>query len=190
MPVRVSKAVSNTILLDLKPRLRKTLTPGGILISVTLFTIVGLLNTTGLMPYVFTPPRHLSVAVRLALPLWVGHYCYSWARNPQPMFAHLVPLGTPGALMPFMVIIELVSGLIRPITLSVRLAANMTAGHLLLSLVTGPAGTSAPITLLVIVSAVLLCALETGVAIIQAYVFTVLSALYISEVDSPEIVNT
>lgn len=85
----------------------------------------------------------------------------------------MVPLGTPVPLMPFMVVIEIVRNIIRPLTLSIRLVANMVAGHLLLGLF-GASSLAFPATLI-------LCALEFAVAIIQAYVFRVLSTLYLAE---------
>ena len=98
------------------------------------------------------------------------------------MLAHLVPTGTPGALMPIMVIIESVRNIIRPGTLSVRLGANMMAGHLLLTLLGSQGPTSASVVLLLlIVALILLLILEVGVACIQSYVFTVLRSLYLNE---------
>jgi F-type H+-transporting ATPase subunit a len=99
------------------------------------------------------------------------------------MLAHLVPLGTPGALIPLIVIIETVRNIIRPGTLAVRLAANIIAGHLLLVLLgnQGPGASSAILGVLLVVQ-VLLLVLETAVAAIQSYVFAVLSTLYSSEV--------
>lgn len=99
------------------------------------------------------------------------------------MLAHLVPQGTPGALMPFMVLIERIRRIIRPGTLSVRLAANIIAGHLLLALIRGAISIfSAAPGILILTSQVALLTLETAVAGIQAYVFGVLSALYAREV--------
>lgn len=99
------------------------------------------------------------------------------------MLAHLVPLGTPPALIPFMVLIETISNVIRPGTLAVRLAANMIAGHLLLVLLgnQGP-NLSSSILSLLIITQILLLTLETAVAVIQSYVFAVLATLYSSEV--------
>jgi F-type H+-transporting ATPase subunit a len=102
--------------------------------------------------------------------------------------AHLVPSGTPYALMPFIVLIELTRNIIRPLTLSVRLAANIVAGHLLLTLLRVNSPSLTVITLSLIVGRlVLLCMLETAVAIIQAYVFSVLRTLYLNEVNSTAI---
>ena len=99
------------------------------------------------------------------------------------MLAHLVPQGTPPILIPFIVCIETVRNLIRPGTLAVRLAANIIAGHLLLTLLgnTGSQLSSILIRLLIITQ-LLLITLESAVAIIQSYVFAVLRTLYSREV--------
>lgn len=99
------------------------------------------------------------------------------------MFAHLVPQGTPPALIPFIVLIETIRNVIRPGTLAVRLAANIIAGHLLLTLIgsTGPS-LSTTLAFILVLSQILLLILEAAVAVIQSYVFAVLSTLYASEV--------
>jgi len=98
------------------------------------------------------------------------------------LLAHLVPLGTPSFLIPVIVIIETVRNIIRPITLSIRLAANIVAGHLLLTLLgsQGPR-VSGIILIILIISLILLLILEVAVACIQSYVFTILSSLYLNE---------
>merc|ERR1712212_218957 len=98
------------------------------------------------------------------------------------LFAHLVPRGTPVALIPVIVVIETVRNVIRPGTLSIRLAANMVAGHLLLTLLgsQGPAARGLVILGLIVRLILLLC-LELAVACIQAYVFTILRSLYLNE---------
>lgn len=100
------------------------------------------------------------------------------------MFAHLVPQGTPAALIPFIVVIETISNIIRPGTLAIRLAANIIAGHLLLTLLggTGPSLSLSILTLLIF-SQILLLILESAVAIIQSYVFAVLRTLYTREIN-------
>nr|YP_010579420.1 ATP synthase F0 subunit 6 [Leptestheria dahalacensis]UNY33476.1 ATP synthase F0 subunit 6 [Leptestheria dahalacensis] len=156
----------------------------GSLIFITLFTFVLFNNFLGLVPYVFTSTSHLVVTLAFALPLWLGFMIYGWFNHTLHMLAHLVPQGTPPVLMPFMVCIETISNLIRPGTLAVRLAANMIAGHLLLTLLgnQGP-GLSSLLLSLLVVTQILLLTLESAVAVIQSYVFAVLSTLYCSEVN-------
>lgn len=106
------------------------------------------------------------------------------------MFAHLVPSGTPYVLIPFIVLIETVRNIIRPLTLSVRLAANIVAGHLLLTLLSSQCGNVSIIILsFLILALVLLATLESAVALIQAYVFSVLRTLYVAEVNSSKLIN-
>ena len=98
------------------------------------------------------------------------------------LLAHLVPVGTPTFLIPIIVIIETISNIIRPITLSIRLAANMVAGHLLLTLLGSQGPNLIFINLfLLIIGIVLLLLLEVAVACIQSYVFTILRSLYLNE---------
>nr|QUT08463.1 ATP synthase F0 subunit 6 [Exhippolysmata ensirostris] len=155
--------------------------PGSSILMISLFTIIVFNNFLGLLPYIFTSTSHLSMTLTLALPLWLSFMIFGWTKRTNHMFAHLVPLGTPGPLMPFMVVIETISNIIRPGTLAVRLAANMIAGHLLLTLM-GSTGPSLPTSLvgLLILSQVLLISLEAAVAVIQSYVFAILSTLYAS----------
>nr|AML25840.1 ATP synthase F0 subunit 6 [Staphylinidae sp. BMNH 1274170] len=157
---------------------------GSTLIFISLFSMILFNNFLGLFPYIFTSSSHLIMTLALALPLWMSFMIYGWLNNTIHMFAHLVPQGTPPILMPFMVLIESVSNIIRPGTLAVRLAANMIAGHLLLTLLgnTGPSMSILMLNILIIVQ-LLLLTLESAVAIIQSYVFAVLSTLYSSEVN-------
>nr|YP_010570193.1 ATP synthase F0 subunit 6 [Anabropsis multispinula]UZF98250.1 ATP synthase F0 subunit 6 [Anabropsis multispinula] len=157
---------------------------GSTFIFISLFSLILFNNFLGLFPYVFTSSSHLTMTLTLALPLWLSFMIYGWINHTQHMFAHLVPQGTPPVLMPFMVCIETISNVIRPGTLAVRLAANMIAGHLLLTLLgnTGPSLSTSILTLLVIAQIALLT-LESAVAMIQSYVFAVLATLYSSEVN-------
>nr|ANJ70372.1 ATP synthase F0 subunit 6 [Contacyphon variabilis] len=156
---------------------------GSTLIFISLFSIIVFNNFLGLFPYVFTSTSHMSLTLTLALPLWLSFMLFGWINHTQHMFTHLVPQGTPSVLMPFMVCIETVSNVIRPGTLAIRLAANMIAGHLLLTLLgnTGSKLSILMINFLLIVQFALLL-LEAAVAMIQSYVFAVLSTLYSSEV--------
>nr|YP_009442011.1 ATP synthase F0 subunit 6 [Gnathotrichus materiarius]AOY40232.1 ATP synthase F0 subunit 6 [Gnathotrichus materiarius] len=155
---------------------------GTTLIFTGLFTSIMLNNFLGLFPYIFTSSSHMSFTLTLSLPLWLSFMMYGWVMNTTHMFAHLVPQGAPSALLPFLVIIETISNIIRPGTLAIRLTANMIAGHLLLTLM-GNAGTSLTIPLLsvLVIAQTLLLMLESAVSLIQAYVFSVLTTLYSSE---------
>nr|ALO76703.1 ATP synthase F0 subunit 6 [Popillia sp. POP01] len=157
---------------------------GSTLIFISLFSMIVFNNFLGLFPYIFTGTSHLLMTLSLALPLWLSFMLYGWINNTIHMFAHLVPQGTPPALMAFMVIIESISNLIRPGTLAVRLAANMIAGHLLMTLL-GNTGSMLSLFMLsiLLITQILLLVLESAVAIIQSYVFAVLSTLYSNEIN-------
>nr|APX40321.1 ATP synthase F0 subunit 6 [Altica ericeti] len=155
---------------------------GSTLIFITLFSFILINNFLGLFPYIFTSTSHMSMTLSLALPTWTSFMIFGWFMNTKYMLAHLVPQGTPAVLMPFMVCIETISNIIRPSTLAIRLSANMIAGHLLLTLL-GQTGSFLSILTIniLIITQILLLTLESAVAIIQSYVFAVLSTLYSSE---------
>nr|YP_009093655.1 ATP synthase F0 subunit 6 [Metanephrops sibogae]CEG06192.1 ATP synthase F0 subunit 6 [Metanephrops sibogae] len=157
---------------------------GSTILFVSLFSFIMFNNTLGLVPYIFTSSSHLAMTLALAFPLWLTFILFGWLNHTQHMLAHLVPQGTPGLLMPFMVLVETLSNIIRPGTLAIRLAANMIAGHLLLTLL-GNMGPSLSLTLVsfLMLAQILLLMLEAAVAMIQSYVFAVLSTLYASEVN-------
>nr|QOL00547.1 ATP synthase F0 subunit 6 [Ceracris nigricornis nigricornis]UXR11484.1 ATP synthase F0 subunit 6 [Ceracris nigricornis nigricornis] len=152
---------------------------GTTFIFISIFIMMMFNNFLGLFPYIFTSTSHLVFTFTIALPMWLSFMMFGWLNHTNHMFAHLVPQGTPPALMSFMVLIETISNIIRPGTL----AANMIAGHLLLTLLgnTGPSMTMNLISMLII-GQMLLLILESAVAMIQAYVFSILSTLYSSEV--------
>nr|YP_010704177.1 ATP synthase F0 subunit 6 [Julodis variolaris]WCO87683.1 ATP synthase F0 subunit 6 [Julodis variolaris] len=157
---------------------------GSTLIFAGLFSFILFNNFLGLFPYVFTSTSHFVLNLTLALPLWLAFMIFGWINNTIHMFAHLLPQGVPGILMPFMVCIETISNLIRPGTLAIRLTANMIAGHLLLTLMSNTGNYLSIISVnLLIVTQVIFLILESAVAVIQAYVFAALSTLYSSEVN-------
>nr|QIT06483.1 ATP synthase F0 subunit 6 [Lipothrix lubbocki] len=167
---------------EIKTTLGKMTQSGSSIFFITLFTVILANNFMGLLPYIFTSSSHLSFTLTLALPFWLLLILYSWVNSLKTSLAHLVPQGTPFALMMFMVMIESTSQVIRPITLAVRLMANMIAGHLLMTLV----GNMASVTFManfigVMGTFIMLSILEIAVSMIQAYVFTVLLALYTNE---------
>ena len=178
----------NWILITLHKEFKTLLGPSGhsgsTFIFVSLFSLILFNNFIGLFPYIFTRTSHLTLTLTLALPLWLSFIIYGWINNTQHIFAHLVPQGTPAILIPFIVCIETISNVIRPGTLAVRLAANIIAGHLLLTLLgnTGPS-LSYIIIYLLLIGQIALLILESAVAIIQSYVFAVLRTLYSREVN-------
>nr|AOY39673.1 ATP synthase F0 subunit 6 [Scolytinae sp. BMNH 1040080] len=157
---------------------------GSTLLFTSLFTFIMMNNFLGLFPYIFTSSSHMAFTLTLSIPLWLSFMIFGWMNNTTHMFAHLVPQGAPSMLLPFLVIIETTSNIIRPGTLAIRLTANMIAGHLLLTLM-GNSGSSLGSMMLtiLILAQILLLTLESAVAIIQAYVFSILMTLYSSEVN-------
>lgn len=173
--------IINKLHLEFKTLL-KTNKSGLTLLIITLFTIIIINNFLGLFPYIFTRTRHLSITLSIAIPLWIRFILYGWIINYNHIFIHLVPQGTPSILMPFIVCIETIRNIIRPLTLAVRLTANIIAGHLLLTLL----GNTGPIINLLTINGLIgtqfaLLILESAVAIIQAYVFAILITLYSRE---------
>lgn len=187
IPRRIN-VIWNNILITLHQEFKTLLGPnrenGCSFIFISLFSIILFNNFLGLFPYIFTSTSHLTLTLTLALPLWLSFIIYGWINHTQHIFAHLVPQGTPRVLIPFIVCIETIRNVIRPGTLAVRLTANIIAGHLLLTLI-GNTGNSLSNFLLglLILSQIALLILESAVAIIQSYVFAVLSTLYSSEVN-------
>lgn len=181
---KLFSSVNNQLHVEFKTLVGVTGAQGHTLIFISLFLFILFNNLLGLAPYVFTASSHLAITLALSLPLWVAFIIYGWLNHTTHILAHLVPLGTPGILIPFMVLIETIRNVIRPGTLAVRLAANIIAGHLLLVLL-GNQGPSISSTLLsfLLITQVLLLTLERAVAVIQSYVFAVLATLYSREVN-------
>nr|YP_010872905.1 ATP synthase F0 subunit 6 [Pheidole taipoana]WGV34104.1 ATP synthase F0 subunit 6 [Pheidole taipoana] len=154
-----------------------------LLTFISLMFLIFFNNFLGLFPYIFTSSSHMSFCLSLSLSLWFGMMIYSIINYLNNLLTHLTPQGTPALLMPFMVIIESISLIIRPITLSIRLTANMIAGHLLLSLLGSSGQLISNIIMMNILlfSQILLFILEISVSMIQAYVFSILSTLYSSD---------
>jgi len=156
---------------------------GRSVVFVALFFFIIVNNFIGLFPYIFTASRHITITLALRLPLWISFILYGWINHTKHIFAHLVPQRTPGALMPFIVLIESIRNVIRPLTLAVRLIANIVAGHLLITLLGNQTATATGIVLMtLVITQILLLTLESAVAIIQSYVFAVLSTLYSREI--------
>nr|ADW65928.1 ATP synthase subunit 6 [Hemicircus canente] len=155
------------------------------LILSSLMILLLSINLLGLLPYTFTPTTQLSMNMALAFPLWLATLLTGLRNQPSTSLGHLLPEGTPTPLIPVLILIETTSLLIRPLALGIRLTANLTAGHLLIQLIS-----TATTTLMSIMPAIatltfiilfLLTILEVAVAMIQAYVFVLLLSLYLQE---------
>nr|ACE74378.1 ATP synthase subunit 6 [Picus canus] len=155
------------------------------LILTSLMILLLSINLLGLLPYTFTPTTQLSMNMALAFPLWLATLLTGLRNQPSISLGHLLPEGTPTPLIPALILIETTSLLIRPLALGVRLTANLTAGHLLIQLIS--TATTALLSIMPAVSALtsiillLLTILEVAVAMIQAYVFVLLLSLYLQE---------
>ena len=148
----------------------------------SLFMFVLFSNLIGMIPYTFTVTSHIIVTFALALVVFIGVTVIGFVRHGLHFLTLFVPSGVPMALLPLLVVIEVLSYLIRPISLSVRLFANMTAGHTMLKVfgsfvvMLGVLGGWAPLAFVVA-----LTGLEVGIAFLQAYVFTILTCIYLND---------
>nr|YP_010180194.1 ATP synthase F0 subunit 6 [Lamprotula cornuumlunae]QUX33423.1 ATP synthase F0 subunit 6 [Lamprotula cornuumlunae] len=154
--------------------------------QISLFVMIFIVNISGMVPDVFSPTSHLALTFVLAGVVWfcliLSGWVYSWGQSA----AHLVPTGSPSGLIPLLVLIESVSILIRPITLGVRLAANITMGHLMLHVIgeylvgfiCGGSFVGGLFGSVVMWGYVMF---EFAVSFLQAYVFVLLVGLYSSD---------
>nr|ANC48913.1 ATP synthase F0 subunit 6 [Laonastes aenigmamus] len=155
------------------------------LMLVSLIMFIGSTNLLGLLPHSFTPTTQLSMNLGMAVPLWMGAVLIGFRHKPKASLAHFLPQGTPSPLIPMLIMIETISLFIQPMALAVRLTANITAGHLLLHLIGGATLALSTISLttssITFIILILLTMLELAVALIQAYVFTLLVSLYLQD---------
>ena len=159
----------------------------------TIFMFVLLLNMFGLVPYGFTVTSHIVITAALALTVFFTVLAYGLLRHGFHFFNLFVPKGVPIAILPMIVAIEILSFISRPVSHSVRLFANMLAGHIALQVFAGFiillggalgaigwAGGVVPFAMIVA-----LFALETLVAVLQAYVFAILTCIYLNDAIHP-----
>jgi len=148
----------------------------------TLFMFILLGNLLGLVPYSFTFTSHIIVTFALAITVFIGVTLIGIARHGFHFLKLFVPAGVPAVLLLLLVPIELLSYFIRPFTLSIRLFANMLAGHTMLAIFAGFAA-SVPVIfgILPLGIDVLIYFLELLVAVLQAYVFAILTCLYLRD---------
>jgi F-type H+-transporting ATPase subunit a len=158
----------------------------------TLFTFILAVNLIGLIPYTFTVTTHIVITATLSISVFVTVLVYGFWKNGLHFFNLFVPKGIPIFILPLIIFIEVLSFLSRPISHSVRLFANMLAGHITLKVfasfitllgglgIFGIAGATLPLALVVA-----LTALELLVAFLQAYVFAILTCIYLNDAIHP-----
>nr|CAC27831.1 ATP synthase A chain subunit 6 [Drepanosiphum oregonense] len=153
---------------------KKMKSPSFMFISSFMFIFMN--NFISLFPYIFSSSSHMIFSMTLAMPFWMFFIILSMFKNTKNMIAHLIPLNTPIYLAPLMTIIETMSIFIRPLSLSIRLTANLIAGHLLMTLLNFNS-----MMIIIIFIQMFMMMFELCVAMIQSYVFSILSSLYSSE---------
>lgn len=158
----------------------------------SLFMFVLFSNLLGLVPYTFTVTSQIIVTFAFAALVIGTVIVYGLVRHGAHFLHLFVPSGVPALLMPFIVLIEIISFISRPVSLSVRLFANMLAGHITLkvfggfvALMIGASGVAAFLAPLPMAAIVLLTAFELLVAVLQAYVFAILTCVYLNDAIHP-----
>lgn len=147
---------------------------------MTLFLFILLSNLLGLLPMSFTTTSHVAVTASLALLVFFGVTLIGIARKGLGFFSMFWVSSAPLALRPVLAVIEIISYIMRPVSHSIRLAGNLLAGHAVLKVFAGFAS-MAIISPLAIAGAVGIYALEVLVAFVQAYVFTILTCVYLKD---------
>ncbi|MEM6422264.1 MAG: F0F1 ATP synthase subunit A [Pseudomonadota bacterium] len=152
----------------------------------TIFTFVLFANVLGMIPLSFTTTSHIAVTVFLALSVFITVTVIGFLKHGTHFLSFFWPAEAPGWLRPILCVIEVISYLVRPVSHSIRLGANMLAGHAVLKVFAGLvalslAGGLGPVAVLPLAAMVGLTAFELLVAFIQAYIFTVLTCVYLND---------
>lgn len=148
----------------------------------TLFLFILFMNLLGMVPYSFTPTSHIITTFGMSFVVFAGITLVAIIKQgPIGFLKHFIPSGMPIALIPMILLIELVSYIARPFSLAIRLAANMIAGHILLKVIAGFVFPLGIFGIAPLVFSTLITGLEVFVALLQAYVFALLSSIYLGE---------
>lgn len=153
---------------------------------ITLFMFILGLNLLGFFTYTFPPTTHIILTFGMAFGVWIGVMIFGFYRFKTSFFSMFMPNGAPLGLSPLLIIIEIASNISRPIALGMRLAANLTAGHILLAILADFSCkllfySYSIINLFPILIIMFMTILEIGVLVIQAYVFCLLSMIYLKD---------
>lgn len=158
----------------------------------SIFTFVLVANLIGIIPFTFAVTSHLIITIALALIVFLTVFLYGLYKNGLKFFKLFVPSGIPGYILPLIVVIEVISFLSRPVSHSVRLFANILAGHITLKVFAGFVAGLGALGAVGILGATLplamttaLTALELLVAFLQAYVFAILTCIYLNDALHP-----
>lgn len=147
----------------------------------SLFVFILLGNLFGMLPYSFTTTSHIAVTFTFAIVIFLGVTFLGFYHHGLHYFSLFLPHGTPKLMAPFIMLVEMFAYLVRPISLSIRLAANMTAGHIVLKVIAGLAIMFPIFSLFPFVLLVALTAFEVFIALLQAYIFTILTCVYLND---------
>lgn len=153
---------------------------------ITLFMFILGLNLLGFFTYTFPPTTHIILTFGMAFGVWIGVMIFGFYRFKTSFFSMFMPNGAPLGLSPLLIIIEIASNISRPIALGMRLAANLTAGHILLAILADFSCkllfySYSIVNLFPILIIMFMTILEIGVLVIQAYVFCLLSMIYLKD---------
>lgn len=153
---------------------------------IALFMFILGLNLLGFFTYTFPPTTHIILTFGMASGVWLGVMIFGFYRHRFSFFSMFMPVGAPLSLSPLLVIIEIASNISRPVALGMRLAANLTAGHILLAILADFSCkllfySYSIINLFPILIIMFMTILEVGVLVIQAYVFCLLSMIYLKD---------
>lgn len=147
----------------------------------TLYLFILLSNLLGMLPGAFTVTSHITITFAIAVFIFLGVTVIGFVKHGLHYLELFLPKGTPGILMPLIFIIELFAYLARPVSLSLRLAANMTAGHIMLKVIASFIIMAGFIGFFPLALLVILDGFEIFIALLQAYIFSVLTCVYLSD---------
>ena len=147
----------------------------------TLFMFVLFGNLLGMIPYSFTYTSHIVVTFALAAIVFIGVTIIGFQKHGLRFLGFLMPAGVPVFMAPLIIPIEILSYFTRPVSLSLRLFANMTAGHTMLKVFAGFVGLLGVLGVVPLLLVAALTGLELIIAFLQAYVFTILTCVYLND---------
>ena len=168
----IARLVSDNIGKDGKPYF-------SFIFTIFMFVLFG--NFLGMLPYSFTFTSHIAVTLSMALVIFVLGTVIAFFKHGIRFFSFFLPAGVPIFLAPLMIVIEVISYFTRPFSLSIRLFANMMAGHTLLKVVGGFVFPLGILGFVPLAGLVAITGLEFLIAFLQAYIFTILTCIYIND---------